>query len=424
MKILLIHKFHYMLGGTETFHYNLAEALIEAGHEVVFFSMYDKRNIPCPQDKYFVSNVDYNDPNLKGLRKIKAGLNLIYSFEAKKKIEQLIMDEKPDIAHIGLIHRQITFSVVDVLKKYNIPVVMHLHELTAVCPCYTMLRPDGTICSDCATKGYWNCVKNSCMKGSKSKSILAYVEAMFLKCGRYYNKIDLYIAECDFYKRLVENAHFTKSPIIRMNNFLPIGQEYKSYSDHEDYILYFGRYAREKGVLTILKAYSLLNCDEKLVLVGRGSEENKIQEYVRENKLQDKVIINGAIFGSEMDRIIEKAKVVLVPSEWYENGAFVALQALAKGKIVVASDIAGLSEIVQDGETGFLAEPGNAQSFAKAIQRVLDMTNSDYILMSREIVKYARQRCDAETYVKNLIKTYEKLIASKQSITYPKGMMK
>lgn len=48
-----------------------------------------------------------------------------------------------DIAHIGLLHRQITFSVVDVLKKYNIPVVMHLHELTAVCPCYTMLRQDG-----------------------------------------------------------------------------------------------------------------------------------------------------------------------------------------------------------------------------------------------------------------------------------------
>ena len=149
MKILLIHKFHYMLGGTETFHYNLAEALTAAGHEVIFFSMYDERNIPCAQDKYFVSNVDYNDPNLSTFKKIKMGIKLIYSFESKHNIEKLIRDEKPDIAHIGLLHRQITFSVVDVLKKYNIPVVMHLHELTAVCPCYTMLRQDGTICSDC-----------------------------------------------------------------------------------------------------------------------------------------------------------------------------------------------------------------------------------------------------------------------------------
>ena len=68
-----------------------------------------------------------------------------------------------------------------------------------------MLRQDGTICSDCATKGYWNCVKNKCMKGSLAKSALAYTEAQFLRYGHYYDKIDLYIAECNFYKNLVEN---------------------------------------------------------------------------------------------------------------------------------------------------------------------------------------------------------------------------
>lgn len=413
MKILLIHKFHYMLGGTETFHYNLAEALVQAGHEVIFFSMYDKRNIPCNQDKYFVSNVDYNDPNLKGVKKLKAGIKLIYSFEAKRNMEKLINDEKPDIAHIGLLHRQITFSVVDVLKKHNIPIVMHLHELTVVCPCYTMIRSDGSICNDCSTKGYWNCVKNNCIKGSKAKSLLAYIEAKFLKWGHYYDKIDTYIAECDFYKNIVEQACFTKSPIIRMNNFLPVNQEYESYYNHDNYILYFGRYAREKGVLTILEAYNLLKCEEKLVLVGKGSEENKIRKYINENHLEKRVQVNGAVFGKEMDKIIERAKIVLVPSEWYENGAFVALQALAKGKVVVASDIAGLSEIVQDGKTGFLAEPGNARSFAKSMKKALSLSDEAYIEMSKDIVEYAKKRCDAGKYVQKLLGVYEKLIAKK-----------
>ena len=291
---------------------------------------------------------------------------------------------------------------------------MHLHELTAVCPCYTMLRPDGSICSDCATKGYWNCVKNNCMKGSKGKSLLAYAEAKFLKWGSYYDKIDTYIAECDFYKNLVEQAHFTKSPIIRMNNFLPINQEYKSYHNHDNYILYFGRYAREKGVLTILEAYNLLNCEEKLVLVGKGSEENKIREYVKINNLENKVQVNGAIFGDEMDRIIERAKVVLVPSEWYENGAFVALQALAKGKIVVASDIAGLSEIIQDGESGFFAKAGNPQSFADAIYKAISLNEKVYIEMSECIVKYAQKRCDATRYIDKLEHIYENLIKKKK----------
>lgn len=413
MKVLLIHKFHYMLGGTETFHYNLAEALVAAGHEVIFFSMYDERNIPCPQDKYFVSNVNYNDPAMKGLEKIKTGLKLIYSLEAKQKMEQLIKDERPDIAHIGLLHRQITFSVVDVLKKYNIPVVMHLHELTAVCPCYTMLRPDGTICSDCATKGYWSCVKHSCMKKSKMKSILAYIEAMFLKYGKYYNKVDTYIAECNFYKQLVEKAGFTTSPIVQMNNFLPITQEYKAFADHENYILYFGRFAREKGVLTIIKAFSKMKCQEKLVLVGRGSEEEKIHDLIERYSLNDRVVVCGAIFGEKMERIIESAKIVVVPSEWYENGAFVALQALAKGKIVVASDIAGLSEIIQDGETGFFARPGDPDSFADAMNRALALSDEEYKEMSGRIISYIKNRCDAAQYIKKLVCLYEDLIKSK-----------
>ena len=195
---------------------------------------------------------------------------------------------------------------------------------------------------------------------------------------------------------------------------MPINQEYKAYYEHDNYILYFGRYAREKGVLTILKAYVKMHCAEKLLLVGKGSEEDKIKDFVRENNLEDRIQVNGAIFGEKMNRIIERAKVVLVPSEWYENGAFVALQAMAKGKIIVASDIAGLSEIVQDGETGYLAEPGNPDSFVVAIQKALNLTENEYRNMSEHIVAYAKKRCDAESYIEKLCKIYEKLIKEKQ----------
>ena len=74
-------------------------------------------------------------------------------------------------------------------------------------------------------------------------------------------------------------------------------QEYKAYYEHDNYILYFGRYAREKGVLTILKAYAKMHCDEKLVLVGKGSEEERIKNFVKEHNLEGRVQVNGAIFG-------------------------------------------------------------------------------------------------------------------------------
>ena len=158
-----------------------------------------------------------------------------------------------------------------------------------------------------------------------------------------------------------------------------------------------------------------MNCSEKLVLVGKGSEEKKIKLFVKEHNLEDRVQVNGAIFGEKMDRIIEHAKIVLVPSEWYENGAFVALQALAKGKIVVASDIAGLSEIIQDGKTGYLAEPGNATSFKYAISRALSLSSKDYIAMSRHVVEYAKHRCDANSYIAELTTLYTSLIKGRKA---------
>lgn len=410
MKILLIHKFHYMRGGTETFHYNLAEALAAAGHEVIFFSMADERNIPCAQDKYFVSNVDYNDNSMGAVRKVKEGFKLIYSFEAKRKIEQLIIDEKPDIAHISLINRQITYSVVDVLKKHKVPIVMHIHDLTMVCPCYTMLKPDGSICQECIERSKLCCVKNKCMKNSTLKSILGFAEAEFLAHGKYYDKIDLFIAECNFYKYLIEKSGSTKTPIIKMNNFLPVHQEYEVCKNNKGYILYFGRYAREKGIMTLLEAYKSLDTDTKLVLVGKGEELSNILSFVEKNKLEDKVEVNGAIYGSEMDRIIGDAKFIVVPSEWYENGAFVALQAMAKGKIVIASDIAGLSEIITDGETGFLAKPGNRTDLNVALSRALNLNHDEYTEMSNRVVGYIKNRCYWKTYIDTLTKKYQELI--------------
>lgn len=83
MKILLVNKYHYVKGGSETYYFGLADLLTKLGHEVIYFSMADINNKPCEQEKYFVSNVDFNS-NISTLQKVKAGFRVLYSFEAKK----------------------------------------------------------------------------------------------------------------------------------------------------------------------------------------------------------------------------------------------------------------------------------------------------------------------------------------------------
>lgn len=408
MKILLINKFHYNRGGSETYYFALADALIAKGHEVIFFSMYDDKNVYCEQEKYFVSNTDYVTQH--GLmNKVKIGLKLFYSYESQKNIECLIQKEKPDIAHIGLIHRQITFSIVDSLKKYKIPIVMTMHDLIFTCPCCTMLR-NGEICELCMSRGLINCIRYKCIKESTVKSILGSLEKKFLDVGKFYNKIDLYIAECGLYKNLMIKSGFTNSRIIHMTNFLPINQEYNFSPNYKDYILYFGRFSREKGILTLLKAHKKLNCKYKLILVGNGPMQDELENFISTNQLTN-IEMPGAIYDKKMEKIIEEAKTIIVPSEWYENCPYSLLQAIAKGKIVIASRMGGLPELINDNVTGYLFEPGDAIDLSNKIAKVMAMDKEMYKNISLKISEEAKKKHHWESYINRLLIEYNNLLS-------------
>jgi len=113
MKVLLVNKFHYLKAGAERVYFSTADVLRKNGHEVVFFSMKDERNIECPEEKYFVSFVDFSNFT----NWFKKSLRFIYNFQAARNIEKLILAEKPDIAHLHNISHQITYSIVKKLKN-------------------------------------------------------------------------------------------------------------------------------------------------------------------------------------------------------------------------------------------------------------------------------------------------------------------
>lgn len=407
MKVLMINKFLYMRGGSETYNFALAEALNKKGHQVVFFAMDDEKNIDSNQSKYFVPNVDYNGKSGFSA-KINYVRNFFYSKVAAENMEALIRAERPDIAHIGLIHRQITFSVIDILKKYNIPIVMTVHDLIFACPNYTMLT-NGSVCEDCVDGSVFNCVKKKCVKNSTIKSLLAAYEKIFLLKRKYYDMIDLYITECDFYKKIMKRSKITNSKIIFRTNFLPASQDYKFNEKYNDYILYFGRFSKEKGILTLLKAHKENQCKYRMVIIGAGPMKGDIIKFISENNLTN-IELPGPIYGYKMERIIEYAKVVVTPSEWYENCPYALLQSIAKGKVEIVSRIGGLPELVDDGRTGYLFEPGNELDLAEKINTVMNMSKEEYESMSKRICKEAKLKHSWEEYTDQMIHEYSNLI--------------
>lgn len=407
MRILLVNKYHYVRGGSETYYFGLAELLRKAGHEVLFFAMQDERNVPCTESDFFVSNVDFN-ADLSVGQKFKAGLRMVYSTEAKRKLERLIIEKRPDIIHINLFHRVMTASIVDAAKKYHIPVVFTMHDLNCICPNHTMLD-HGEICEACIKGNYLNCVKRVCFKDSRMKCLMAAVESEYNKLSGLYNEIDLYITPSEFYKRKMIECGLTKSPIICMRNFLPMRTAYIPHFNHQSYFLYFGRLTREKGVRTILKAAELLP-EVKIQIAGTGEDEQYLQRFVVEHKLEKQIEFLGFLSGQRLLDTVNNAKCILLPSEWYENGPYSIMEAMAAGKPVIVSNIGGLPEIVEDRKTGLICKAFDAESLAECIKKMGSISISDYQEMSSSSVSRARNLFDANEYLVGLEKQYKKLV--------------
>jgi glycosyltransferase involved in cell wall biosynthesis len=403
MKVLLVNKFHYKKGGSETYYFTVAEALKARGHEVVFFAMKDaEKNIPCEQEKYFVSNASVQG----GIKsKLNMVLHIAYSKEAYKNMKALLNDEKPDLVIMNLVHKQITLSVIDAIKEYNpnLPIFWTMHDLIAVCPSYTMLDGNGNVCEKCLSGSFKPCVENRCMKGSKLMSILSKYEADYIRKKKWYDKVDLFICPSEFYCKKLTGAKFTKSKIIALRNPLPLDTKYELNDKNDGYVLYFGRLSKEKGVKTLIDAAKNVGC--RLVVLGTGPIENELKEYA-ENL--SNIEFKGFQTGKALTDYIKNSRCVVLPSEWYENGPYSAMEAMALGKPLIVSDNGGLPELVDDGKNGFVySAKFGASALAECIKNMLELSESEYKKMTECSLDKAKRLFNPDKYIDEIERLYK-----------------
>lgn len=214
MKILMVNKFFYIKGGSETYYFALKRKLEKEGHIVIDFSMKDKKNFESKYADYFVDNVDYSG-STSLINKLKMGINIIYSQEAKRKFEELVIKTKPDIVHLHIFQHQLSPSILDVCKKYNLPTVYTAHDLKMVCLNYKMMH-HGHVCEDCKDGHMYHCALNKCVKDSFSKSCINTVEGYLHKWRKSYDAIDYIITPSEFYKTKFEEFGVQPNRLVHM----------------------------------------------------------------------------------------------------------------------------------------------------------------------------------------------------------------
>ena len=455
MRILLVNKYFYRKGGAETYFFALAEGLKALGHEVAFFSMKHPNNEPSCWSKYFVSEKDYVG-DISAFKKVQEASTLIYSFEAKRKFEALLEEFKPDVIHMNNVHRQLTLSILDApyLKRHHVPVVYTAHDYILLCPAYTMVNGRGEVCDACLDKHFIHATKNVCVKGSRAKSALATMEAEFLKFHHSYDKIDLIIAPSQFMKSKLDEGGFA-GKTVAMQNFLTdsqmaMGTRVANTHKFEDaqagarpYFLFFGRLSKEKGILTLVRAFlkaaglaashgsadsngavccatesfesahdeTFLPSNWDLHIVGDGSKRSEIERLVADagSEAASRIQLLGYKSGEDLQREVGNARFSVLSSEWRENMPYSGLESLAAQTPVIGANIGGIPELVVEGQTGFAFKSGNVSDLTDALIKASHVGENDYQIMQQACAKYVNERCKQSQYVRQLEDSYRRI---------------
>lgn len=364
MRILMINKFLYPKGGSETYVLKLGKILQDHGHEVQYFGLENEKNTVGNAVGALVSDMDFG----QGIRKnLKAPFRIIYSTEARKKIRLVLDDFQPDVVHLNNIQFHLTPSIILETEKYrketgrNVKIIYTAHDYQLICPSHGLFDADLQICEKCLGGNYTHCLRTKCVKGSRAKSLLGMLDAYFWKWSKAYSHIDTIVCCSHFLKSKLDTQERFRSKTVAIHNFVdkvqPVAVE------KEDYVLEFGHLSKDKGTLTLLEVAKRMP-EVRFVFAGFGAAEAAIQEVPNAECV-------GFKTGKDLEMLIRKAKVSIYPSEWYENCPFSVIESQMYGTPVIGSRMGGIPELVSEGVTAEVFEAGNVDELECKLRKIL-----------------------------------------------------
>ncbi len=353
MRVILAHNFNRITGGAEVFFHEVGRVLSQHGHQVAYF--YPKDEIVeddgnSQWNSYLPQAAEYKRGS--HISRVAGFGNMVYSKAAKNCIQRLIADFKPDIVHAFAIYVRLTPSILDACREAHIPVVMSCNDYKLICS-NCKLYHHGHLCDKCKGRRHYNAILGLCNRGSLTFSAAIALEAYIHKMMNIYLKnIHTFLFASEFMARKTEE-HLGKGTFrwqLLRNPFESVA--HTLHQEYDDYILYFGRLTEEKGVDILIRA--MQHCPHvSLKVVGDGPFEQSLKNLAHGLNLLNVEFV-GPRWGADLDRILYKARFVVVPSLWHENFPYVMLQSFSAGKAVIGSDRGGIPELLKDKEFGLV----------------------------------------------------------------------
>ncbi len=400
MKILMVNKFLYPRGGCETYMLKLSEELKSKGHEIEFFGMYDEKNTVGNSENLYTTNMDFHST---GIARFFYPFKIIYSFEASKKIGKVLDSFKPDIVHMNNINFQLTPSIIYAIKKRNIPLVQTVHDYQMICPNHLLYSlKEAKPCERCVNGSKFNCLKYSCIHSSKVKSLIGAIEAKLYSLLKTYKKVDLFVCPSKFLaEKLLSADSLYKGKTFMVHNFIekkPMPEKTESIAP---YVAFASRLSVEKGVDILSEAAKLLP-DISFIVAGNGPDDECLKNIPN-------ITMKGFLTGDELTSLIANAKVMILPSVWYENCPLNILETHSFGVPVITMNSGGMAELVEDGKTGLLVNEPTPEAVAQAIKKCFT-DDEFYSVLKQNCERRKDEIIEVGDYADILVDKYQQII--------------
>lgn len=271
----------------------------------------------------------------------------------------------PDVVHF---HNLVGLSakMIDECEARGIPTVLTLHDYWGICFKNTMLKNDGSVCMT----GGFDCLGcKTTLMGHQSTPSPVRNSHILISLAR----IDRFVSPSGYLADRYAANGIPRDRILVMRNGIDLDRFCPARRDREVFSLGFiGYLGKHKGLDVLLRALTLLpdSSEVRLLVAGDGEERKNLEALCQELRLDHLVTFRGRIQNRNIATMFAQMDVLVVPSVWPENSPVTITEAMASGIPVIASDIGGISELVEHERTGLLAPPRDSRALADSIERL------------------------------------------------------
>lgn len=407
MKIVLVSSLFEAQaeGGAAVSAQLLAHGLVKQGFKVAVITTHPRRHTVVehtgdltvyrfsPWNLYWVGDKD-RQPVWK---RIPWQLVDVWNPHAFWIVRHILEQERPDIVHVNKL-RGISPSVWAAASAAgSIPVVQ-------TCRDYELMSPEGTLAGRVgvwAQKGAWILRPYQWIRSTVSRTVAAatapshYTLEMLTGRG-FFPKA---------FKQVVPNSHGLTLKQLDLKREKMVSHPTK---DGMVRLLYLGRLERIKGVDLLCAAFERCAAhfpNLHLDIAGWGMQESALQERYGKHP---QITFHGTVFGENKVRLMAESDALVVPSVWPEVFGIVIAEAYVYGKPVIAAQVGGIPEIVEDSVIGFLVPPGDVDALTMMLCRVAE-DPAGVGQMAPACFEAAR-RYGLETMIEKYISLYERVL--------------